>query len=57
MEKFVGTKEASALTGYSQNYISALCRKKLIQGAIQDAKGSPWRIPITSLQNSMRKKD
>lgn len=41
-----GTKEASEKWGYAQSTISEWCRRKMIDGATQDAKGSPWHIPI-----------
>ena len=45
MDRYIGTKEASALWGVSQGTICKWCREKKIPGAEQDAKGSPWRIP------------
>ena len=46
--EFMGTKEAAEKWGYKQSYISKLCRDGMIEGAEQDAKGSPWRIPINT---------
>lgn len=45
MSDSMGTKEAAALWGYSQSTITKWCRDKLIDGADQDAPGSPWHIP------------
>lgn len=44
--EYMGTKEAAEKWGYKQSTISAMCRDGVIEGAEQDAKGSPWRIPI-----------
>ncbi len=45
MADTMGTKEASQRWGYSQTTISRWCREGLIEGASQDAEGSPWHIP------------
>lgn len=45
MAETMGTKEAAERWGYSQSVITKWCREGLIQGAEQDAKGSPWHIP------------
>jgi excisionase family DNA binding protein len=45
--EYMGTKEASEKLGVNQNTISAWCREGRIPNAEKDAKGSPWRIPIT----------
>lgn len=45
MADTMGTKEASDKWGYSQSAISKWCRAGLIEGASQDARGSPWHIP------------
>lgn len=45
MPEYMGTKEAAEKSGYSQAYLTKLCRDNKIPGAKQDAKGSPWRIP------------
>lgn len=42
---YMGTKEAATLWGVPQNSVSRWCRKGEIEGAEQDAPGSPWRIP------------
>lgn len=44
--EYMGTKEASEKWGYKQSTISAMCRDGVIESAEQDAKGSPWRIPV-----------
>ena len=41
----IGTKEASERWGYPMATISKWCREGKIEGAEQDKKGSPWRIP------------
>lgn len=46
--EYMGTKEAEKQWGYPQNTISKWCRDGLIDGAEQDKKGSPWRIPINA---------
>lgn len=46
--EYMGTKEASEKWGYKQSTISAMCRDGIIEGAEQDAKGSPWRIPVNA---------
>ena len=43
--RYMGTKEASKLWGVSTATISRWCREGKIEGAEQDASGSPWRIP------------
>lgn len=44
--EYMGTKEAAAKWDCSQNTVTAWCRDGIIQDAEQDAKGSPWRIPV-----------
>lgn len=44
--EFMGTKEASEKWGVTQNTVSRWCRDKKIPKVEQDAKGSPWRIPV-----------
>ena len=46
--EFMGTKLASEKWGYKQSTISGWCRDGLIQGAEQDDKGRPWRIPVNA---------
>ena len=45
MADAIGTKEAAKLWGVTQATVSKWCREGKIEGAEQDAKGSPWRIP------------
>lgn len=45
MADSMGTKEASEIWGWSQSSISKWCRDGLVEGATQDAPGSPWHIP------------
>ena len=49
--EYVGTREAAKALGYSQAYVSKLCREGKFKGAEQDGKGSPWRIPIEEVRN------
>ncbi|MBQ9558030.1 MAG: helix-turn-helix domain-containing protein [Clostridia bacterium] len=46
--EFMGTKEAGEKWGFDKSTISRWCREGRIDGAEQDAKGSPWRIPVNS---------
>ena len=46
--EFMGTKEAAEKWGFDKSTISRWCREERIEGAEQDAKGSPWRIPINA---------
>ena len=43
--EFMGANQAAKEWGLSQAYIQKLCRDGKIEGAEQDAKGHPWRIP------------
>ena len=49
--EFVGTKEAAEILNCTQAYVSKLCREGKFNGAEQDAKGSPWRIPVEEVRN------
>lgn len=42
---YMGTREAAELWGVKQSAVSKWCREDKIDGAEQDKKGSPWRIP------------
>ena len=55
--KYIGTKEAAELLGFSQSTVSRLCREGKIKGAEQDAKGSPWRIPLESVMEMINKEN
>ncbi|WP_419568450.1 DNA-binding protein [Ruminococcus sp.] len=46
MGDFLGTKAMAEKWNCRQSQISKWCREGKIQGAQQDKKGSPWRIPI-----------
>lgn len=46
--EYMGTKEAEKKWDCPQATISRWCRDGLIEGAEQDKKGSPWRIPINA---------
>lgn len=41
----MGTKEASEKWGFTQATIRSWCKNGLVEGATQDAPGSPWHIP------------
>lgn len=41
----MGTNEAAKKWNVPQPLVAEWCRKKLIEGATQDKKGSPWHIP------------
>lgn len=45
MADSMGTKEACEKWGYAQSTIRKWCEEKMIEGATQDAPGSPWHIP------------
>ena len=45
--EYMGTKEAAERLKVTPSTISAWCREGRIPNAEQDAKGSPWRIPVT----------
>ena len=53
---YIGTKEASKRLNVSCNTISRWCREGKIEGAEQDAPGSPWRIPTDCINSNMIKK-
>ena len=49
MAEFMGTKAAAELWGVSQDAVRRWCndpKLRAAMGAEQDAKYSPWRIPI-----------
>ena len=46
--EYMGTRIAAEKWGYPQAIISDWCRKGMIEGAEQDAKRHPWRIPINA---------
>ena len=45
MADSMGTNEASEIWGWPQSSSSKWCREGLVEGATQDAPGSPWHIP------------
>lgn len=49
--EYFGTKEASKKLNVSISTLSRWCRQGKIQGAQQDAPGSPWRIPEDFIEN------
>lgn len=48
--EYYGTKEVSKILGYTQTYVTKLCRDGKFPNAEQDAPGSPWRIPKTDVE-------
>lgn len=50
MGKYMGTKEAAEKWEVTQDCIARWCRTGKIKDAEQDAKGSPWRIPINAIK-------
>ena len=47
---YMGAKEASKLWGISPATIARWYREGKIEGAEQDAPGSPWRIPRDAIR-------
>lgn len=45
MSDSIGTKEFAERWQCRQSTVSKWCREGKIEGADQDAKGSPWHIP------------
>ena len=56
MADSIGTKEAARLWGVTQATVSKWCREGKIEGAEQDAKGSPWRIPKDTIKLYIKNK-
>lgn len=54
--QFLGTKEASEKLGVKQSTVTRWCRERKIKGAEQDVSGSPWRIPVSSIQEFLEKR-
>ena len=52
----IGTKEAVERLGMAQSTVAKLCREGKIKGAEQDAKGSPWHIPESTIEEMLNKK-
>lgn len=46
--EYHGTQYFAELWGYSKATIARWCREGLIEGAVQDRPGSPWRIPANA---------
>ena len=45
MDRMIGTKEAAEKWGCDQTAVWEMCRSGLIQGAVHEGPGQPWRIP------------
>ena len=54
--EYVGTHEASQLTGLSQNTIQQRCRNGYYQTAEQDDVGCPWRILKQEVLDKMKRR-
>ena len=52
----IGTKEAAERLGMAQSTVAKLCREGKIKGAEQDAKGSPWHIPESTIEEMLKNK-
>ena len=52
----IGTKEAAERLGIAQSTVAKLCREGKIKGAEQDAKGSPWHIPESTIEEMLKNK-
>ena len=48
--EFIGTKIAAERWKVKPSTVTKWCRVGKIQGAEQDAKGSPWRIPKDAIR-------
>ena len=55
LSDYVGTKVIAELWGCSPSQVTKWCREGAIEGAEQDRKGSPWRIPIDALKPEKKK--
>ena len=45
MDKMMGTKQAAEKWGCGQALIWELCRSGMVEGAVHEGPGRPWRIP------------
>lgn len=52
----MGTAEAGKELGLKKETVSQYCRMGKLQGAYQYAKGSPWQIPIKTIEMEKRKR-
>ena len=50
MEKYVWTSEAAKILGYSQAYLTKLCREGKLPDSEQDGRGKTWRIPVCAIE-------
>ncbi len=55
--EFMGTKEAAEKLKVKPSTIAAWCRENRVPNAEQDAKGSPWRIPISFTKEDLLPKN
>lgn len=55
-KEYVGSKEAANMPGVTASTISRYCREKKFKNAEQDAKGSPWRIPVDEIQEMLKRR-
>lgn len=56
MGDYVGTAAMAELWGCKQSTITKWCREGKIEGAEQDSKGSPWRIPVDAQCPAIKRK-
>ena len=56
MGDFVGTSAMAELWGCKQSTITKWCREGKIEGAEQDGKRSPWRIPVDEQCPAIKRK-
>lgn len=56
MGDYVGTAAMAELWGCKQSTITKWCREGKVEGAEQDSKGSPWRIPVDAQCPAIKRK-
>ena len=56
MGDYVGTAAMAELWGCKQSTITKWCREGKIEGAEQDGKRSPWRIPVDAQCPAIKRK-
>lgn len=50
----MGTKEAAKELRLKQKTVSQYCREGKMLGATQDAEGSPWQIPLETIEREKK---
>ena len=56
MGDYVGTAAMAELWGCKQSTITKWRREGKVEGAEQDSKGSPWRIPVDAQCPAIKRK-